>query len=125
MTIHDSHNNWAGDPAYMPVAVTCERCDGYGRLWHIGTVTTGRSEWRPCPDCNGGITTTRSADDLLAAFQTWRDGVEHTHEHFAPTPGKYVGHVPSQTFRDAEKVLLRYLPDLLRSRCSSPVEVES
>ena len=55
---------------------------------------------------------------LDEAFATWREGVEHTHEHFAPTPGKYVGHVPSQTFRDAEKVLLRYLPDLLRSRCS-------
>jgi len=63
----------------------------------------------------------KSADDLLAAFQTWRDGTRYTHEHYEPRLGQYVGHVPVHKFRDAERVLLEMLPALIdgaRSRCS-------
>lgn len=35
----------------LAAAAPCETCGGSRRLWHIGTVATGPSEWRGCPDC--------------------------------------------------------------------------
>lgn len=35
----------------LAAAAPCETCGGNRRLWHIGTVATGPSEWRGCPDC--------------------------------------------------------------------------
>jgi len=58
--------------------------------------------------------------ELWYAFQTWRDGVEFTHDRYAPQVGQFVGYVPAHDFRNAEKVLLRQLPDLLRCSDSAP-----
>ena len=61
------------DPAELVAAAApCERCGGARRLWHIGTLATGCSEWRDCPDCR--ITLVGECPTCRGRGRKWRGG---------------------------------------------------